>query len=113
MTKLTAEDHKLGEKWAMENGTHALLNKVVEFKPCGCKVAGAGNLKSPVRIVFCKTHASVEVDRQEKVNDLLDFLHEWFLKGQQAIHVSTLVDDVQTFDELVASCTVGRKSRKN
>lgn len=110
MVKLTAEDHKLGERWAIENGTHALLNKVVESKPCGCKVAGAGNLKSPVRIEFCKAHASVEADRQDKINKLLDFLHEWFFSGQHTIHSSTLVDDVQTFDELVSSCTLGRKS---
>lgn len=110
MGKLTAEDHRVGEKWAIENGTHALLNKVVEFKPCGCKVVGAGNLKSPVRIEFCEAHASVEADRQDKVNKLLDFLHEWFLSGRHAIHSSTLVDDVQTFDELVSGCTLGRKS---
>lgn len=43
-----------------------------------------------------------------KVDKLLRFLHEWFLEGQSAIHPGTLVDDVQTFDELVAQCTVGR-----
>lgn len=55
-TQLTAEDHRLGERWALDNGTHALLHKVVQNKPCGCTVEGAGNLKSPVRVKFCGKH---------------------------------------------------------
>lgn len=47
---------KEAEKYAIETGTHALLYKVIKFKPCGCKIKGAGNLPFPVQIEFCKKH---------------------------------------------------------
>jgi hypothetical protein len=56
---MTTEDIRKGEEWALKNGTHALMHKVIKAQPCGCDVQGAGNLKSPVRIVFCKKHEAV------------------------------------------------------
>lgn len=61
-----------------------------------------------------KADRAVRADsaRSEKVEKLLDFLHGWFLEGQAAIHAGTLVDDVETFEELVAQCTAGRAKAK-
>ena len=53
---LTTKDIKNSEEWAVKNGTHALMYKVIQSVPCGCEVVGAGNLKSPVRIEFCPMH---------------------------------------------------------
>lgn len=55
---MTAEQ---GEKHALANGTHALLYKVIQQPSCGCKIVGAGNLPSPVRIEFCKAHKAVKI----------------------------------------------------
>ncbi len=52
---------KEAEKHAVDTGTHALLYKVVQWPKCGCKIVGAGNLPSPVRIRFCKAHKAVKV----------------------------------------------------
>lgn len=50
----------------------------------------------------------VDADNSEKVDKLLGFLQEWFLSGKSAIHSSTLVDDSETFDDLVCKITLGR-----
>lgn len=69
---------KEGQQYAVEHGTHALLNKVVKFAPCGCKPDGAGNLPSPVRVVFCKQHKVAietlrEVYQQHECNPAENF----------------------------------------
>lgn len=70
---------KEGQKYALEHGTHALLNKVVKVEPCGCKPDGAGNLPSPVRVAFCTQHGkALKVIRQLKM------LHECPKSGKRA-----------------------------
>lgn len=59
------------DKRAMRDGSHALLNKVLEDQLCGCNIVGAGNLPSPIRIVFCKTHAAA-TELLKAVHELLD-----------------------------------------
>ena len=39
---------------------------------------------------------------------LVEFLHGWFEAGQAPIHASTLVDDVETFEEVVAQFLASR-----
>jgi hypothetical protein len=36
----------------------ALMGKTLQLPPCGCTIEGAGTLPDPVRIVFCRVHAS-------------------------------------------------------
>lgn len=37
---------------------HILLNKVVRYPKCGCRITGHGTLPSPARIKFCDIHAA-------------------------------------------------------
>lgn len=53
MPKMTDAE---AQKYAIDRGTHALMNRVIQNKPCGCTVDGAGNLPSPVRVEFCEKH---------------------------------------------------------
>ena len=57
MPKMTDAE---AQKYAMENGTHRLMGAVIQSKPCGCTVDGAGNLPSPVRVEFCALHLNAE-----------------------------------------------------
>lgn len=59
------------QKHAVETGTHRLLYATIQNAPCGCTVDGAGNLQSPIRVVFCKKHKKA-----------LEVLHEVYQQHQ-------------------------------
>ena len=53
-----------GERLALASGRHRLMGAVLQLPPCGCTVEGAGNLLSPIKIVYCKAHKAVKAPKR-------------------------------------------------
>lgn len=84
---MPTEEIRKGEEWALKNGTHALMYKVLKSEPCGCAIQGAGNLKSPVRIVFCKKHKAAL-----KVIEKIFVAHECPV-GENFCHIHKILEE--------------------
>lgn len=86
------------QKYAAEHGTHRLMGAVIQSKPCGCTVDGAGNIPSPVRVEFCAMHRNAE--NLKKALD--EAAHECANASEDT--VERLKDLAQKWARLVGKC---------
>lgn len=85
MAKMTDAE---AQKHAIETGTHRLMNAVIQNKPCGCTVDGAGNLPSPIRVEFCEQHKKAIPTLREVYQT-----HECTTPGENFCRICRIIED--------------------